>query len=72
MKLDPESRRAKWTELIVKDRKIIGSTMSRETARNLFSHLKRDEFEKDIPREIIKEYRKGIRFGTQPDPWRNL
>jgi hypothetical protein len=71
-KLDPTSRRAQWTEPIVRDREILGSMMSRETARRLFSHLKRDEFHKNIPRETIKAYRKGIRSGTQPDPCRNL
>ncbi len=71
-KLDPNSRRAQWTEAIVRGREIIGSTMSKETARALFAHLKRDEFEKNISHEVIKKYRKGIRAGTQPDPWRNL
>lgn len=72
MKLDSTSQRAQWTEPIVRGREIIGSTMSRETARRLFSHLQRAEFHKDIPREVIKAYRKGIRSGAQPDPWRAL
>jgi hypothetical protein len=71
-KLDPNSRRAQWTEPIVRDRKVIGSTMSRDTARRLFSHLKGHGFTKNIPREAIKAYKKGVRFGTEPDPWRSL
>jgi hypothetical protein len=71
-KVDSTSRRAQWTEPIVRGREIIGDTMSRETARNLFSHIQRDEFHKNIPREAIKAYRKGIRLGTHRDPWRNF
>lgn len=67
-KLDPNSRRAQWTEAIVRGREIIGSTMSRETARRLFSHLQRSEFHKDIPREIIKAYRKGFVRAHSPIP----
>ena len=67
--IDPTSTRTLWTSPIAEGRTLLGGKMARDRVRNLFTHLARPEFSKDIPRTAIKRYRKGIRNGSQPDPW---
>jgi len=67
--IDPTSKRSIWTEPIARDRKLLGSQMSRDRVRLLFQHLSGPGYTKGIPREEIKRYRAAVRSGEEPDPW---
>jgi hypothetical protein len=69
---NPESRRTLWTAPICKEQKLIGAAFPRDTARRLFAYLQSDEYTKNVSRKYIKEYRKGVRERSIPDPWKNL
>jgi hypothetical protein len=70
--MNPESRRALWTAPICRDRELIGGLFRRDSIRSVFAHITSEEHTKNIPNELIKAYKKEIRQGTKPDPWRNL